>query len=322
MLSSFAVPRGPVDLRFLVREKASGRAGSLRVQLEVPAFEAGRIVLSPALAMDDPHARLVLPAASRGLPGLEIPFRLAETPFTADPLPILRNGAPREFCVIAWSGEARYGRGEPYTVEAELVDDAGVARALALVGAPRVVQDADGLERYVVGVAAKGVASGRYGLRLLFRDPATGATIARRASGDSGRESGCRMCWARARPDFSSESSAGRPVESPPAPWRTWCWSTRFPQSADPIEVLASSMRATVAWTVVNGRVVVREGQLLGADSRRCWPRPPRSVAPWHERRSAAAPRAGAPPARAAPRGWQDHRLPLDSTGKEMVLPD
>jgi VWFA-related protein len=176
VLSSFAVPAGRVDLRFLVREKASGRAGSLRVQLEVPGFEAGRIVLSPALAMDDPHTRLVLPAASRGLPGLEIPFRLAETPFTADPLPILRNGAPREFCVMAWGGEKRYGRGEAYAVEAELVDAAGVARALPLVGAPRVVQDADGLERYVVGVAPRGVAPGRYDLRLLFRDPATGAT--------------------------------------------------------------------------------------------------------------------------------------------------
>jgi VWFA-related protein len=176
VLSSFAVPAGPVDLRFLVREKASGRAGSLRVRLEVPAFEAGRMVLSPTLAMDDPRTRLVLPAASRGRPGLEIPFRLAETPFTADALPILRNDAARELCVMAWGGETRYGRGEPYRVEAELVDDAGVARALPLVGAPRVVQDADGLERYVVGVVARGVAPGRYDLRLLFRDPATGAT--------------------------------------------------------------------------------------------------------------------------------------------------
>jgi 5-methylthioadenosine/S-adenosylhomocysteine deaminase len=39
-----------------------------------------------------------------------------------------------------------------------------------------------------------------------------------------------------------------------------------LPQSTDPIEVLAASMRAQVAWTVVNGRVVVREGQLLGTD--------------------------------------------------------
>jgi cytosine/adenosine deaminase-related metal-dependent hydrolase len=37
-----------------------------------------------------------------------------------------------------------------------------------------------------------------------------------------------------------------------------------FPDREDPVEVLAASMRAPVAWTVVNGRVVVREGQLLG----------------------------------------------------------
>jgi cytosine/adenosine deaminase-related metal-dependent hydrolase len=39
-----------------------------------------------------------------------------------------------------------------------------------------------------------------------------------------------------------------------------------FPDREDPIEVLAASMRAPVSWTVVNGRVVVREGQLLGSE--------------------------------------------------------
>lgn len=39
-----------------------------------------------------------------------------------------------------------------------------------------------------------------------------------------------------------------------------------FPRTDDPIQLLADSMRAQVAWTVVNGRVVVREGQLLGTE--------------------------------------------------------
>ena len=39
-----------------------------------------------------------------------------------------------------------------------------------------------------------------------------------------------------------------------------------FPDRDDPVEVLAASMQAPVSWTVVNGRVVVREGQLLGSD--------------------------------------------------------
>ena len=40
----------------------------------------------------------------------------------------------------------------------------------------------------------------------------------------------------------------------------------QFPHSEDPVEVLAASMRAPVAWTVVNGRVVGRAGQLRGAE--------------------------------------------------------
>ena len=38
VISSFAAPEGKADLRFVVRDKASGRAGSLRMTLDVPAF--------------------------------------------------------------------------------------------------------------------------------------------------------------------------------------------------------------------------------------------------------------------------------------------
>jgi len=176
VLTSFAVRPGPVDLRFVVRVSATGRAGSQRVRLEMPAFEAGKIVLSPPLAMDDPRTRLVLPAASRALPGLAIPFRLADTPFTAEPLPLLRNGAERDVCVMAWGGEARYGGGPSYEIQAELLDTAGEARDLPLAGPPRVVRDADGLERYVLTLAPKDIPAGRYALRVRFRDPTTSAT--------------------------------------------------------------------------------------------------------------------------------------------------
>jgi len=176
VLTSFAVREGPVDLRFVVRESTTGRAGSLRLRLEVPAFEAGKILLSPPLAMDDPRTRLVLPAASRTLPALAIPFRLADTPFTVEPLPILRNGTERDVCVMAWGGEKRYGAGPAYDVEAGLLDATGEARGLPLAGPPRVVPDADGLERYVLTLAPKQIPAGRHALRVLFRDPATGAT--------------------------------------------------------------------------------------------------------------------------------------------------
>jgi VWFA-related protein len=173
VLTAFAVPPGPVDLRFLVRDTASGRAGSLQMSLEMPAFGAGQLVLSPPLAMDDPRTRLVLPSASRALPSLEIPFRLEDAPFTAEPLPTLHNGAVREVCVIVWSGAPQYGTTAGLEVEAELLDAAGAAHRLTLEGAPRVVADADGQLRYVLRLVPRGVPAGRYSLRMAFRNPAT-----------------------------------------------------------------------------------------------------------------------------------------------------
>jgi VWFA-related protein len=182
LITSFAVPEGPADLRFVVREKASGRAGSLRVRVEVPAFVAGKIVLSPPLAMDDPRSRLVVPAASRTRPQLEIPLRLGDQPFTVEPLPVLRNGAARELCVIAWSGAKRYGTESAFDVEAQLIGATGDARKLSLVGEARVVEDADGLQRYVVTLAPNAVPAGRYALDVSFRNKASGATSRSRAS--------------------------------------------------------------------------------------------------------------------------------------------
>ena len=157
-----------------MRETASRRAGSLRLRLEMPDFGGERIVLSPALAMDDPRTRLVVPAPSRGLPWLEIPFRLADTPFTAEPLPALANGSRRDVCVMAWGGAARDGSEPAYEIEAQLIDAAGGARELLLAGPARVVPDADGIERYVLGLAPAGFAAGRYRLRLDFVDPVSG----------------------------------------------------------------------------------------------------------------------------------------------------
>lgn len=175
VITSFAVDRGPVDLRFAVREKTTQQAGFLRLPTEMPDFEAGRIVLAPPLAMDDPRKRLVLPAPSRGRPGLEIPFRLADMPFTAEPLPTLSNGAAREFCVMAWRGRDSGARGS-LEFDAHLVDDAGVARKVPVDGVPRLVGDADGFERYVATLVPRGVAPGSYVLRVALFDRASGMT--------------------------------------------------------------------------------------------------------------------------------------------------
>ena len=175
VITSFAVPSGPVDLRFFVREKSSERTGSLRLRVEMPAPDGDGVVLSPPLAMDDPSTRLVVPAPSRSLPRLEIPFRLAEAPFTAEPRPTLANGVAREVCVMAWGGRIRSERAEDVEFESELVDASGSSRDVPL-DVTRLVPDADGVGRYVLTLHPKGIAPGTYLLRMSLYDPASGAT--------------------------------------------------------------------------------------------------------------------------------------------------
>lgn len=172
LLTTFAVPEGPVDLRFFVRDSGSGRAGSLRLLTTVPNFAGHTLVLSPPLFTEDPRTRVVLPAASHGHQALEIPFRLAEAPFTVDALPTLARGAGREVCVMAWSG-AQQGSTSPYEVSVELLG-AMSARPIRLDGAPRIVSDADGFQRFVFTLDPGAAEPGEYTLRVSFRDPGTG----------------------------------------------------------------------------------------------------------------------------------------------------
>ena len=89
----------------------------------------------------------------------------------------LEAAARRQFvCVMVWTGTARAGAQPPLGVEALLEGAAGSTHKLALAGAPRVVRDADGIERYVVNPVVRGVAAGEYRLRLDFADPASGRT--------------------------------------------------------------------------------------------------------------------------------------------------
>ena len=173
-ITSFAVQTGPVDLRFLVRDKATQRMGSLRLRVEMPEAEGDELVLSPPLAMDDPRTRVVLPAPSRGLPALEIPFRLAEAPFTAEPRPSFANGAAREVCVMAWGGDLRAAVDRLPELALQLIDASGTAHAVSLDGV-RVVPDADGVGRYVLKLRPTGVPPGGYVLRVSLRDPESGA---------------------------------------------------------------------------------------------------------------------------------------------------
>jgi len=83
--------------------------------------------------------------------------------------------------------------------------------------------------------------------------------------------------WARERvPEVLGEGPAGflervfrRPAgRISPGAMADLVLVDLLPQTEDPVQLMADTMGAPVAWTVVNGRVVVREGQLLGTEFR------------------------------------------------------
>jgi len=181
VITAFRVQEGPVDLRFLVRDPASGRTGSLRSAAVVPSFAEGAAVLSLPLLMDDPRSRLVIPTASRANRNLQIPFRLGDAPFTPQAAPVLRNGAAQQVCLMTW-GDAAGGDGTA-ALKAVLVRDDGQALPLETAGL-RVVSDLDRFRRLVLTVTPKGVPRGDYRLRL---------TVASSGSAESRSEQAVRV---------------------------------------------------------------------------------------------------------------------------------
>jgi len=174
ILTAFKVPAGAVDLRFLVRDDATGRAGSARLGLEMPALKGKELFVSSPLFMDDPRGRLVLPAPTRANPNMDIPFRLEDAPFTVEAFPSLKRGQEQEICLLTYRGP-KYDTGASLEFEARLVSSDGRTFDLKSAGPPRVVADADGFQRFVLGVAPEGVSSGDYTLQVSVRDPAGGS---------------------------------------------------------------------------------------------------------------------------------------------------
>jgi VWFA-related protein len=172
VLTAFAASPGPVDIRFFVRAGGTGETGSIRRQLEVPAFTDGETVLSAPIRTLPATEKIVAPYETRGRPPVEIPFRLGGRPFLPDTSRVLTPGLPSELCVFVWP--SRLASSEPLNVTGELAQPGQASQPLRFEGAPRVVADADGFDRYVVTVVPPRAAPGDYILRLTFRQPGTG----------------------------------------------------------------------------------------------------------------------------------------------------
>jgi VWFA-related protein len=169
--TAFAVKPGRVDLRFLVRDVASGRMGSRRVEVTVPAFAAGATHLSPPLFMTDPAQRVVLQTPTRNNPTPELPFRVDTDLFTPQGVPHLANGRSDSVMVLAFS-PTPFDAKSSFQISAHLTDANG---ARVPMGAPlalaRVVAEPDGFRRFVLKMTPTGVPAGDYTFRVRLKDP-------------------------------------------------------------------------------------------------------------------------------------------------------
>ncbi len=172
--STFTLPAGRHSLRFLVRDEATGRGRSVRVDLEVPAPDVSLAALVPPLFMEEPGRWLVVPTASRSVSVPEMPFRVAADLFVPRPEPTLVLGHDATVCLLASDGDRPLPESATFELEAQLVDAAGRARAVRDVRLKRIAPDKDGFRRVVLSLTPEDVAPGDYDLKLRYEGPNPG----------------------------------------------------------------------------------------------------------------------------------------------------
>lgn len=86
----------------------------------------------------------------------------------------LRPGELRDACVFVWRD--RTGPAAPFSVTADLIRSGQLPMPVRIDGAPRIVPDADGFDRYVLSIVPPPDAAGDYTLRLTFVEAGTGRT--------------------------------------------------------------------------------------------------------------------------------------------------
>lgn len=173
LITAFPVSTGNVDLRFFVRAGTSDLTGSLQRTVAVPAFGADQGVLSSPIFLLPPAGQVVFPFQPQSRRQIKIPFYAGDERFVPDTTAILTPGRAREACVFVWRD--RTGPLSPFNVSADLIRPGQPAQPIRLEGAPRVVPDSDGFDRYMLKLIPPDTA-GDYTLRLTFADPGTGRT--------------------------------------------------------------------------------------------------------------------------------------------------
>ena len=159
ILTTFGASAGNFEVRLLLRDPESQKFGALRLAVAVPGFPTAAFVSSP-MVTDDPFARVALPTVTERRPNRELPFRIDERPFTVEANPVLKRGDAREICVFKTPSN---GRADDLRV---VLTGADGSEKPQTPDSLKVSRDADGFDRVVFTISAKGVDAGEYALKV------------------------------------------------------------------------------------------------------------------------------------------------------------
>ena len=172
--ATFTLPAGKHDLRFLVRDAATGRSGSSGLAVTVPALDQGSgVALFPPLFMGDPKEWLVLHARSARTTADRSPFVVDQEPFVPRARPHLRNGEAQRVCLLAFDGGAQFDPGTSFEIKPALLDREGAVVSVGKFQMLRTTAET-GFRRFVLGFTPSAVPPGDYSFRVRLRDPASG----------------------------------------------------------------------------------------------------------------------------------------------------
>jgi hypothetical protein len=172
--TTFTLAPGKYDLRFLVRDPATGRSGSQWLAVTLPPFDTGSgIALFPPMFMDDPQGWVVVQARSGRTVSSSSPFVVDQDAFVPRTRPRLDNGRAERVCLLAFDGGTQWDPGTSFEIRPALLDADG---NVVPVGKIQVLRSlaGGGFRRFVLGFTPRDIAPGDYSFRVRLRDPASG----------------------------------------------------------------------------------------------------------------------------------------------------
>jgi len=172
IITTFGASAGNHEVRLLLRDPTTQKFGALRIPVVVPAFPTAIFVSSPMIT-ENPFDRVALPTVTERRPNREIPFRIDDRPFTVEASPVLKRGDAREICVFKSPSS-----GKADDLKVVLIGADGVEKPQAADGL-KVLRDADGFDRVVFTISAKGVEAGEYALKVSVGPTTSLSTVLR-----------------------------------------------------------------------------------------------------------------------------------------------